>query len=389
MKSTLLVVTAASLAGNVGLAASTAPAQPPVSASPGENRSSIANNPSPPATGELVKLRPTDNVSDLIANMRRAGFPPTIIRAVANHYVMEAMSPKNPLRDRPFWQRHTQSKEVIAEMLAYSSERQKMLESLIGDDAKPAAMLDEATRRARFGNMSADKINAISQIEKDYMDVRSQAYASRTGSGGSDLAQQHALLEKEKWADLAAVLTPQELAEYEMRNSRSASELMNNLRNVDVAEHEYASLYRLQKNLDENHSLRGPTTPDQLAARREAQVEMNQQVRTMLGDERYYRYLEGADPSFSGIRNFASRHSALTQTAVIQLYEIQSEAHATIFSNRLNPADRSRLIAGFNERLDATLGPELAALYRKEGPGRMFTISPGGVNQAINLGTGR
>lgn len=404
MKTPLIAVLALSLAGNAllavyvlnnGVSKTDAPA--PVAAAPGRvpaaaSSPSVAETPDEPAaiSGELwSQLKPGDDLHAMVQNMRKAGFPAHVIRSVVYHYANELVAARHPLPERPFWKRNAPSPEMMAAVRAQGYERQELLQSLLGEDAQTASTLDRNARLAHYGNLSDEKVNAIAQIEKDYNELRGQAFAARSAGNMRDVMQQQQLLETEKWQDLAAILSPQELEAYEMRNSRAANQLMHNLRSVEVSEDEYSALYRLQKVVDEATPMSGPMGPELMAARLQAQKEMNQQVRSMLGDERYSQYLEGADPTFAGAKSFASRYPTLPPTTAMELYELQSAVQASMMGSRMNGEERARTIAGFNQKLETVLGAELAAEYRKEGPGRIFSVAlPGGAVRTMRIDGG-
>ena len=191
--------------------------------------------------------------------------------------------------------------------------------------------------------------------------------------------QTQQLMEKEKLADMAAVLSPEELAQYELRNSPTARTLMNNIRNVDITEAEYARLYQAQKAFEEANPRRTVTDQNTYVQRQTAQLALNEQVREVLGDSRFYAYLEGADFNYANVAKTLTAYPTVTPAASYQVYRLQNELQAamaqTSREGRPSPekmAEMRTTVESYNTRLETLIGAEAAAAYRKQGMGRIF-----------------
>lgn len=318
----------------------------------------------------------------IVADLRAAGYPPDFIRAVVNHLLKEHFASREPSAGRPFWKQASPTPETVAAQTALNNDRRTLFEALLGPDARPSAILDADSRERRYGALSDDKIDALAKIERDYSEMSAEAWAKRRGNVATSMEatmQTQQLMEKEKMADMAAVLTPEELAQYELRNSPSAHMLVNNLRNVDITAAEYAQLYQAQKAFDEANPRR--TTMDQVtfAQRQMAQMALNEQVHAVLGDARFYSYLEGADFNYANMAKVFTSYPSVTPATTYQVYRLQNELQATMAQstrdNRMNPdkvAEIRTTVESYNTRLEALIGAEAAAAYRKQGMGRMF-----------------
>jgi hypothetical protein len=399
MKSSVSLLLAASLIGNIAFAAyvirsssisvsNASASAPSASASSARPSASGSSATTVTATGPLQWRTPrTDaDMRDVVAKLRAAGYPPAILRAVVNQMLQDRFGKGLADPDQPFWKRTNQTPETRAAQIATSKEMNALREDLLGADGTPAASLSDAQRTRRFGNLSDDKINALLKLDQEYDEVRSLANAARDGTtgGGRDRAEQQRALEAEKRADLAAVLTPAELEQYDMRNSTSAQRMIGNLRNVDVSETEYAQLYQLQKTHDDATPERGETNGiEGFASRLVGQAELNEQAHAVLGDDRFYKYLEGADPTYASISRFTAQQTNISQATTYQLYQLQSEMQLTLAASRGNnsgapTAERMAAVRAslesYNTKLQNLLGSEAADAYKKQGAGRMFSI---------------
>lgn len=364
-----------------------------VAASPGAPASGEARKPAAPAPGSWQTLYAGHDLGALVTNLRRAGFPAAVVRAAVNHQLDERFADRQAAVIPPFWVRTGGSPEQIEAQLALNNERRELFESLLGADALPSAVLDPNARARRYGQLSDDKVNALAKIERDYGEVSRLAYSQRQANmftSGEEMMKQQELVEQERRADLATVLSPEELEQFEMRNSITSGRLANSLRAVDVNEAEYAALYRMQKAADAANPARyGALTPEANLQRLAAQERLNEQARTVLNDDRFYKYLEAADSNYAQAARFTAAFPSIPPATTYELSKIQRELQTLLTrpsgqNQPPSPAERTELaktVGAIERRVDALLGPEAAAAYKKQGMGRMFVSirsAPGG-----------
>jgi hypothetical protein len=408
MKPLLLVLLAASLVANVVLgvmarrsasASSSDPVPPaaaaanPASSSSAPGQAGTAPTGGKPTGGSSATAsapvgavwRAATTEEDLhrtVADLRAAGYPPDVVRAVVNHLLKLHFASREPNAGKPFWKQGAPTPETVAAQAALNNDRRTLFEALLGPDARPSAMLEGEFRERRYGTLSDDKIDALAKIERDYSEMSAEAWAKRRNSSVANMEtsmQTQQLMEKEKLADMAAVLTPEELAQYEMRNSPSARQLMNNLRNVDITEAEYNRLYQAQKAFDEANPRRANFDATSYAQRQTAQQALNEQTRTVLGDERFYSYLEGADNNYANTSQVLTKYPAVTPATTYKVYQLQVELQSLMNQGArggaMSPdkiAEMRTTVESYNARLEALIGAEAAEAYRKQGPGRAF-----------------
>jgi hypothetical protein len=338
-------------------------------------------------------LNPKGDLRELVSNLRQAGFPPSVMRAVVREMINDRYAANDPDSNEPFWRRVERTPESVAASQAIERERRDLFEALLGADARPSATMNATERERRYGNLSDEKLDAVAMIERDYSEIRSMASAQRTSNAaarGEEMMNQQRTLEAEKRADLAAILTPDELAQYDMRNSSSASRVMSNLRGLDVTEAEYAALFQAQQAHDAvSQPLFGRVTPEMIAQRQAAQDALNAQARRVLADDRFYKYLESSDPNYAQVARFSAEHPSVSRDTTYQLYQIQRELQTAMMSLSRNagPMDAANvqqrmlemqaMAASYESRVQSLLGPELTAAYKQTPQGRMFSIGSG------------
>jgi hypothetical protein len=264
-----------------------------------------------------------DDLTTLIARLRAAGFPAEIIRAM----IMAEISRRYDARinalfesdaSTPFWKQPSAfSGPGDKRMDLYSAmqrERAKLQRELFAD---PFFSTDDVTaaQRRQFGNLSKQKIDSLQRIEDDYSEMMA---AIRAGTNGIMLADDRAklaLLQNERRADLASVLTPQELADYEMRSSPMVGMLSRYLGGFNPTEAEFRAIFQAQQAFSERVS---PSTTGgyNYEERQNAGRQLGEQIKAALGDARYADYVRESDRSYQQLVRIAERDSIPSDTAM-------------------------------------------------------------------------
>lgn len=330
-------------------------------------------------------LNSDDDLRALVAELRSSGLPAKSIHAILAALLTEQM--RASFAKVPFWQRMSPNKETTIAQQAAARAMQTKLEQILGADGRQSITMDAVTREQRYGAMSDEKLEAVLQLERDYQEIRTDT--TKLGGFNPNEVRAHlaqlALLEKEKLSDLANILTPAELLAYELRNSETARRVMTAVRDINVTEDEYAALFQLQKTDDTmNPRPLGDTlTAEQYNKWRAAQVALQEKIRMVLPDDRFYKFLEGTDFVYGIVAGFARQNPSVTPATSYQVFQLQNETETALGSlsrqirtageNSPAAAELAKKLVAYNARLDALLGPDIAAAYRKQPLARIFT----------------
>lgn len=407
MKTPLVLLLALSLAGNAVLAvmtfrsahppaqstttaAATAnPATPAKSGVEALTSSAAAKAATPAFTADTwPALRPNGNLKTLVANLRAAGFPPSVVRAVANQMISEQLGHAG--ENLPFWKQNMNNPDYVAAQQELGTKRREMFEDLLGNDARPSASMDPATRERRFGTLSDEKIDKIENLNRDINDLRSKLYADRKSSDVQSIMSAQAAANQEARAELAAILTPAELEQYEMRSSAAASTVMRNVKGIDITEAEYAALFRAQQSYEAVDPARNGSTlnADSMAARNTAQNQLNEQARAVLTDDRYYEYLKTSDPAYGRNAQFLTNYPNVTPAVTYQLTQLERDYQSSMMTmarsstangTSMPSAERMAQLAAaqkdYREKVTSLLGADVATAYMQRNRGGMVTTT--------------
>ncbi len=404
MKTPLVLLLALSLAGNAVLAvmtlrsanasistAASAGGKPAASGKTGVDAltSAAAATTAAPAITAATwpALRPNGNLNTLVANLRAAGFPPAVIRAVTQQMISDQLGRAG--ENLPFWKQNPSNPEYLAEQQQLSTRRREMFEDLLGADAKPSATMDPGSRERRYGQLSDDKVDKIEALNRDINDLRSKMYAERKGNDFQSVMSAQAATEQEQRAELAAILTPAELEQYEMRSSPAANRVMSNLKGLDVTEAEYAALFQAQKNYEAADPTRtgAAINTDSMAARNAAQNQLNEQARAVLTDDRFYEYLKTSDPSYGRTAQFTANYPNITPAQTYQLTQLERDYQTSMMTmarsstangTTVPSADRmAQLMSArkdYQDKIVSLIGADAAAAYaQRNRPGTVTT----------------
>lgn len=316
-------------------------------------------------------------------DLRAAGFPPRIIAtAIRELYTQHALS-RSALAETPYWQRR--GVEMSDEMRAHHRRTAAEVAELLGPDGRPSVLLDAVARRRQYGDIPDEKIDAIAAIERDYQDLLMDIYRPNSGriispEDFNSQRQQTNLLDSEKRADLAAALSPAELAEYERRNAAAAQETARLVSNINVTEAEFTALYEARKAFHAvNPPMAGTGTisAEMMQQRSLAQLDYYDKARATLQDERFFSLLSTSDYNYRDIAVLGRQHPSVTPVAAYEVLRLRIEMTGALNEARRGPNAAERVqevYAQSNAKLEAMVGPEAAAAVRKTTSGRQFNV---------------
>lgn len=198
--------------------------------------------------------------------------------------------------------------------------------------------------------LPAAKRLAVSEILRDY-DAMQREARPRNYSGASLPSDEEKIrfINEERRKDLAAVLTPEELRAYDLRNSDTARNLRWNLGTMKPSLAEFEAIYDaddlFRRNFDTNGS--GEKPPEFWKKREEAQNAVTARLREQLGEERFVDYALSRSYS-TGQVNLAVERYGLPKTTARTLWILRQEAgkegKAIYDDSKLNQeAKRARL----------------------------------------------
>ncbi len=243
-----------------------------------------------------------------VDRLRAAGWPEDAVRdivlAVAQDAFRDRFSAlwRNP-QDKEYWRVNTASPEEAAARRkagqALNQEMRALIRTLLGPDFVPERRWDEMGY-ARFTPAQAE---AIRLINEDYNALTAEVHEG--GAYGRSILlpedrEKLAYLEQERAADIAKILPPSEIIEYELRHSPAAATIRRRLAGFRPTEEEFRALFPLQKAaLEKAGIIRSPQNAVEHERLTAAQSEMDEAVKALLTPERYDDYVRAKDYDYT------------------------------------------------------------------------------------------
>ncbi len=319
-----------------------------------------------------------------IARLRDEGFPPSLQRAILAALITERFSDRhqalaNLISAQPWWRGNlygsTDGAKILAARQQLQREEKEALEQILGPDAGRS---DYArARQARsFGDLPGGKASELDRITSDYNELMSEV---RNGSQGILLPEDRAklaYLDEQKRADIAKLLSPDELLEYDLRSSPSAGLLRYQLAAFGPTEEEFRTLFKLQQAFDAKFGNPEFLTAEQRRDRNLAQADLLKQAEAVLPPDRYAELKEKTDPSYLAANAVVTRLQ-LPPTATAEIVAIQKDiskrADAVRSDRSLTPQQRNSQFRALGSeavaRLTPTLGDAGLTAYKQSGGG--------------------
>ena len=311
------------------------------------------------ASGDLAALQAAGLPADLARDV-------LLGRAFARYQqALKAARTSAAPDDGRWWRTGAATRNREAELLARHALSDAMI-AAFGDDLGLGG-----TDRAQLAFLPAEKRAALRRIGQDYDEMM-----AKFSAGGIQLAsdkEKLRLLRAERDRDIAALLTPAELADYELRTSPSAAAIRARYGDAIANEADFKKLFALQKAYDEKfpaESLSGRISPETLRARSDAQKQLQADIRTAVGDDAYAALRRSADPELRALDSLATRVGlpATTTERVATARETYAAESQRINADlALTAAQRRTQLQELGTRarteLTTTLGAEVADAF--------------------------
>jgi aryl carrier-like protein len=338
------------------------------------------------------------DLKTLVAHLRAAGWPAAFVRAMVNarldaQFAARMKEIAGTATNRPYWKPDAigfnSNPKFYEELSQVYRERARLMREILGDEffADSAGEVS-AVQRRQFGDLPKAKIDLIQRINDDYAEMTSQIRAGMQGITLPEDREKLALLEREKRADLAAVLSPDELSDYEMRSSTIATRLRSTLTVMDATEAEFRAIYNIEQPLtDRLYPVGGVKGAEMARQRKEAEAQVAEQLAAALGPQRAADFARAGDYEYQQLYRLVQREN-LPVDAAARTYDLRATAATEsrrIAEDRTLRADEKlsalqNLAQSTSAQIVSTLGPNIGSSYVKSADWLRFIAGGGSVS---------
>lgn len=263
---------------------------------------------------QAERIRAALNQGDLAA-LTAAGVPTAAARDLLlgralSRYAERVQGTGNTASDGRWWRTQSAGNRPENTLLA-QRDLNAAMRAAFGTDLFTAGV-----DQGQLTFLPAAKRDGLRRIQQDYDEM--MAKFSANGIQLASDKQRLALLRTERDRDIAALLTPSELAEYELRTSNTSLALRAKLGDAIQSEDDFRKLYALQKAFDDKFAL-DPSGPrpsqDFLQQRAAAERQLQDEFRTALGDEKFASLQRASDQELRALDALATRLNLPAGTA--------------------------------------------------------------------------
>jgi hypothetical protein len=250
--------------------------------------------------------------------------------------------------------------EQQKQIRAIEKEKSSWLVDLLGMDpnaelTRENQSVDYWERGVQF--LPEDKREAALEIQMKYMQREQEIH--RGGVIDDEDRKRIRELYQQRLAELGAILTPQELSEYDIRASQVASQLRYDLELFKPSEDEFRKIFAFRKAREEDLAHVYDQEDKAGRERREKAVkETDDQIRELLGEERFALYKRSPDWNYRELVRVAERMELPRENVdkVYNMKKIVEDTASGIRSNKeLTQEQQTEALKSLREETEKTI----------------------------------
>ena len=316
------------------------------------------------------RLVESEDYRKYIANLRAIGCPEETIRDIITADVNKLYESKRkelagPKKKFEYWKPGglmgaAVDPERMEKERALNKEKRALLTELLGaaPDDKPDLLAGAAGQvEAMFDFLPVDKRNKVFELMQDM-----QTKMQKAMKNGMPDAEDIRKAMKESEDAMAAVLTPEEMLEYNLRFSMTANVMRMQLASFEPTEREFLDLFKQRKAYDDEYGLPGMGGATLKGAEKEkqkaAEKALDDQIKQQLGEDRYQEYKRSQDFAFQSMYRVADREN-LGKEAAIKVYDMKKladdQATRVRADKALTPEQRMEALRGIRTETESSV----------------------------------
>lgn len=339
---------------------------------------------------------------EYIARLRAFDVPEKVVRDIIIADVTKLFRPrfaalrppKKPKSDK-FWEnrnwgynggREQPTKEQREQTRALRKEQTDLIKELLGtgvyeEMAKDSGYPDYTERM--YGPLSKEDREKISTMQEKFQEEQSAFYAKVDGYIDQDSQAELTAIRKKFRAELATVLTPEQLEDYELRSSETSQRMKWELSSFDPDEKEFRAIHGHKQALEELDAARNnedtPLTPEEQKELQKKRKALEASLAETLGTNRAAEYKLMDQYEYRNLLD-----AGVPKEAVFKIPDIKKEAEAAASKLRKDKTltDEQRN-AALNEIKNETtkvltdlLGSRRANHYQQSGGYWLRNLAP-------------
>jgi len=274
----------------------------------------------------------SEDLEQFAAGLRRIGCPPQTVRAIIERELWNLiLARRRELVDpihRDFWNLAASSEGLEKSMKPVEEAVRKLqVEILEKLDAVSGAAAEDKRERTRRNPqvdfLSQEKQQAMEALEKNFNEEMRKVQPTNRAGWTAELRAKSEGLKAQRKEAIRALMTAEEHAEYELRQSRHAHAGFNSVAFDATADdlRQIARIYNQFEAADAQIDNKKPNADAKKAQAAEAKRQREEALKQMMGAERYAQFQQGSDGTFKDVHRITERYG-LPREAAGQAAEI-------------------------------------------------------------------
>jgi hypothetical protein len=340
---------------------------------------------------------------EYIAKLRAFGVPEKTIRDLIIADVQKLYRPKLAALRPPkeaaktnFWENRfggynpnsKLTKDQRAQITALQKEQTELIKTLLGKNVyqemtKESGYPDYMERQ--FGSLSPDIRDKVSDMQQRFQEARSAIYAKANGYIDQDTQAELKAVQKKFRDELAGVLTPEQVKDYELRSSETANQMRWQLSSFEPNEKEFRAIFEYKQTLEDLNPPRNADddtprpTPEEIKARQQKQKDLDAAIAQALAPDRLKEFMLGQSWEYQNLLEAGVAKESVFKVADIK-DQVETAANKVRQDQTLTPEQRNAALqairAETEKTLAETLGERRAKAYGNNGGYWLRNLAP-------------
>lgn len=335
-----------------------------------------------------------------IARLRSIGCPEQTIRDIVIADLEKLMAPQvmeiEGIKEPPkYWKPDRKELVSMLETLEKSGKKQEVdfqkreiIQELLGVDLAAERSRTQGEKdfyEERLTFLTPEKRSRVRMIveraNRAEVALREKSWLENdelTPEERKELAE----IQRTKESQVAALLSPEELEQYNLWFSPSAYRVRDSFFAMEPTEEDFVAIYKIQREFDQHWQQVEPTalTPVEQQQYEEAKAEYEKQIKEYLGEERYDEYQRSRDSDFQQLQAAAAQFGLNTGIAseVYGFKKVLEEERGRVQQMAgLTPEQRQRVFRALEEEAERAvievMGSKAYRYYLRSGAGKWIS----------------
>ncbi len=333
--------------------------------------------PSPPVSSFHWSQLESQDYKEYIVRLRSFGVPERVLRDIIIADVNKLYRPKlASLRPPPpasrtnFWEQSggpatpRQPREQREQLRALQKEQTDLIKELLGKDVYQQKAADAGypdSMEQVYGSMTPEQRDRVSEIQERYQRMKSDIYEENEYNVDSEAQAQIKAVHRKLREELATVLKPEQIENYELRTSDTASSMRYELRAFEPNEEEFRAIFKYKQAKEDLEAMRNADvpgvrpSPEEMKALQTKQKEIDDALAQSLNADRAKEFKLSENYEYRNLFEAGVEKESIFKLADMK-QDVETAARKLRQDKALSDEQRTAALAAIRAETEKTLG---------------------------------